>query len=392
MKLIKILTIIILILFPFGELLRLDIGNNITLKPLDITVGITVLIWFIYHLPFCHSHERGNTIGKNTFFHYKKEFMLFPLIGLVSLIINSSWIKPYELGASFLYLTRWVAYASLFFVVLGFDKTFKKKIKIYLFIDGLVILIFGFIQYFFFSSLKPFYYLGWDEHMYRIFSVFLDPNYAGAFFVLYFLFIGDFIFKRKRQRDYLIFILLLTLIAIFLTFSRSALLMLFAGSFTYLFLIKRKKLIFAVLGAIIFFIVIFYSKFNNENMNLFRSASSNARLANYSLAVKIFSDRPLFGVGFNTYRYAKEMYGIQMGWINAPSHADAGVDNSFLFVLATTGITGFSAYLFLWTTIMKKAPPLVISSIIALFINALFINSLFFPPLMLWTWLILALL
>lgn len=380
MKILKFLIIFVLVLFPLGELLRFNIGNNIVLKPLDIVVGATSVIWFIHR--FLQKKEPA----------LKKEFLLFPLIGLGSLIINSSWLKPNEFIASFLYLARWTAYASLFFVVSGFDKPFKEKIRFYLFIDGLIILFLGFIQYFFFSSLKSLYYLGWDEHMYRMFSVFLDPNYAGAFFVLYFLFIADLIYKRKKQRRYLVFILLLTLIAIFLTFSRSALVMLIVGTSVFLFLIKRKKLIFILLTTIVFFALIFSSKFYVENMNLFREASIKARLANYSTAILIIKDRPFLGIGFNSYRYAKKMYGVKMEWIKAPSHADAGVDNSFLFILATTGIIGFSAYLFLLASIMKKASVLFISSIIAIFINALFINSLFFAPLMLWMWFILALL
>ncbi len=380
MKITKILIIIILALFPFGELLRFDIGNNIVFKPLDLVVVVTALAWLI-HIIF---QKRKISL--------KKEFLFFPLIGLISLILNSTWIKPYEFLVSSFYLIRWLAYSSLFFIVLGFDNNFKYKIKLFLFIDGLIILFLGFIQYFFFSSLKSFYYLGWDEHMYRMFSVFLDPNYAGAFFVLYFLFIGDFVYKRKKERRYLVIILLLTLIAIFLTFSRSALLMLIVGSSVYLFIIGRKKLILILLGSVILFALIFSSKFYVENMNLFRRSSIEARLGNYSTALKIFTDRPLLGVGFNSYRYAKEMYGIKMGWVKAPSHADAGVDNSLLFVLATTGIIGFLSYLYLWTGFIKKASVLVISSIIALFVDALFINSLFFPPLMLWMWFILVLL
>lgn len=378
MKILKFLIITIIIFFPFGELLRFDIENNIILKPLDIVVGMTALAWFIQAV----LKKRKPAI--------KKEFLFFPLIGLLSLMINITWLKPNEFITSFLYLARWIAYASLFLIVSGFDKPFKEKIKLFLFIDGLVILFLGFIQYFFFSSLKSLFYLGWDEHMYRMFSVFFDPNYTGAFFVLYFLFIGDLVYKSKKQRGHLIFILLLTLIAIFLTFSRSALLMLIGGVFVYLFIIKRKKLILFLLGSIILFALIFSS--NVENMNLFRRASSEARLDNYSTALKIISNHPLVGVGFNSYRYARKMHGIKGGWVNAPSHADAGVDNSFLFVLATTGIIGLFAYLFLWRSIVKKASPLAISSIIALFINALFINSLFFPPLMLWMWFILALL
>src|SRR5207253_2275486 len=83
--------------------------------------------------------------------------------------------------------------------------------------------------------------------------------------------------------------------------------------------------------------IIFSPKFYVENINYFRIHSSQARLANYSDALKIITDHPLLGVGFNTYRYAKLSYGIREGWTNAPSHADAGVDNSFFVVLFHAG-------------------------------------------------------
>lgn len=380
MKIIETLVIITLILFPLGELVRFNIGNNIVLKPMDIVVGLTAIFWLINY--FIQKHK--------TAFEWK--ILLFPLIGLLSLIINSTWLKPLELLASFLYLIRWLAYASFYYIILRSDKQFKNKINFFMFIDGIIILGFGILQYIFIPSLKSLYYLGWDEHLYRIFSVFLDPNYSGAFFVLYFLFIADKLYKEKKPRWYLILILLLTLLATLLTFSRSALITIIVGAFVYLFIIRKKILILMLLGAIALFIIILSPKFENENMNLFRKASSTARLTNYSTAIEIITDRPLFGIGFNSYRYAKKTYGIDMEWIDTPSHADAGVDNSFLFVLATTGIVGFLVYLNLWKSITKKASALVISSVIALFINALFINSLFFPPLMLWMWLILALL
>ncbi len=45
MKFLKILFILVLILFPFGELLRIDIGNNVAIKPIDIIVEGEVLMY-----------------------------------------------------------------------------------------------------------------------------------------------------------------------------------------------------------------------------------------------------------------------------------------------------------------------------------------------------------
>jgi O-antigen ligase len=366
------------------------VGNNIVVKPLDVVVGLAALV-FLLRRRYQISDIRHQI---------SKSILIFSLIGLVSLLINLTWLQPKELLAASFYLVRWVSYAAFAGIVWQFDEKFKKKLMAFLFFDGVFIVVAGFLQYFFFNSLKSFLYLGWDEHMHRIFSVFLDPNFAGAFFVLFFLFLVAAFYQhlQKRQKQEMLLVgivLILTLIAIFLSFSRGALLSLIVGGATFFILIRKTKLLLALLGVMALYVVIVSPQFYDENMNLFRTASSEARIANDQTAFRFIHDRPLLGIGFNAYRYAKEAYGIQMGWVKAPSHADAGVDNSFIFVLATTGIIGFFAYLWMWFVILKRAYKIhkknivgvvVIASSAALFVNALFINSLFFAPLMLWMW------
>ena len=149
----------------------------------------------------------------------------------------------------------------------------------------------------------------------------------------------------------------------------------------------------------------FVSKYS-EGTNLFRTVSTNARIESYQQAWVFFQQSPLFGIGFNAYRYAqdrafpscneKKAQRCLDKQVLAESHAGAGTDNSFLFVLATTGIVGSTAYLFLWYRILllswkHKTEPyglIVLSSSLALFANSLFINSLFYPFIMLWMWVI----
>lgn len=390
MKILEALVLVLLFFIPLGELARVDFGNDLVFKALDLVSAALFLTWLL----MC--------IYKREFPSQAKLVSIFPIIGLLSLSLNSLWLKPTELLISSFYLIRWVSYASLFVIVSGFDKGFKKIISYCLFIGGLFIVVAGYAQYFFYPDLHPLFYLGWDIHMYRMFSTFLDPNFTGAFLVLYGLFVSGLILQEVRRGRFkisvfLMGILVLTFVAVFLTFSRSALVMLVVGFVVFLILIKRKRLIFVVLAAILLFAIIASPKFNVENINLFREASSKARLDNYSLALKLALDRPILGVGFNSYRYAKRSYGIASGWTNAPSHADAGVDNSFLFVLVTTGILGLSAYLWMWIGILQRAfrlyryklniwPVVVVSSIISLFINSFFINSLFYSAIMFWVW------
>ncbi|KKQ37049.1 MAG: hypothetical protein A3H17_01325 [Candidatus Levybacteria bacterium RIFCSPLOWO2_12_FULL_37_14] len=379
MDLLKKIFIFVLFLFPLGEIARIDFGNGVALKPLDIGVGVLVSSWLAFKL-----FNKQKIRQKNIYI----PALLFSLSGFFSLTVGNLQLSLNEFLISFLYLLRWLAYAGVFFVISDFDNDFKKKISNTLIIVGSLVVGLGYLQYFFYSNLRNLYYLGWDEHMHRMFSVFLDPNFAGAFFVLFFLFLIGVFLKNKNISAGIL--LMLTLGAVFLTFSRSALIMLIISS-SLLFVLMHKKIWIAILFGITILVITMSSRyFSIENINLFRIVSSEARLATAKEAVRIILSRPIFGVGFNSYRYAKLDYGLRNNKLYLISHADAGVDNSFLFVAATTGIVGFILYLFLWFRIFKIASILAIASIAGIFINSLFINSLFYPFIMLWLWIIIA--
>ena len=173
--------------------------------------------------------------------------------------------------------------------------------------------------------------------------------------------------------------------------------MLFVSLFTFLVLIRRKSLLVMVGVAIIIFLVISPKSFRTEGTNIFRIASSEARLDSARVAIEIFSKNPIFGVGFNAYRFAQHRYGSLAGGDWRLTHSGAGTDNSFLFILATTGLVGFAAYIYLIYKIIRMAikknnfiAKVLIASLAGLLINSLFINSLFFIYIMMWIWIMVA--
>jgi len=381
--LLKSLFILIIFLFAFGEVIRIPFAD-LSIKLIDIGVILLAAYW----VSFIIKNFKKIKINKET----SVPILIFFAVALLSLLLNARFLSINELFVSSLYLVRWIAYASIILIIAMFDNSFKKiVIKLLMFI-GILIVVLGYTQYLFYPNLRNLYYLGWDEHLYRLFSTFLDPNFAGAFFVLYFLFVLNILIisLKKQARFFSLFIGLIslfTLIAIFLTYSRSALLMLIVGSFIFLFL--NIRILFAILIVIIFLLTtIFLPKaYKTEGTNFFRIASSEARIGSAKQAIEIFKEDPLFGVGFNAYRYAKNRHGFTFGnW--EESHADAGTDNSFLFLLATTGVTGFIAYLYMWFKIIKIniRSKLLIASVMAIFVDSLFVNSLFYSFLMFWIW------
>lgn len=394
MDILKIIFVILLLTFTLGESVRFDLGNSIFVKLTDFAVFTLVLTWLTLEIKNRNNKIFGGQLSRS--------ILLFVAIAFVSLVVNIKNLSNAEFLISLSYLARWVLYACLYYVVKSFPSEFKKKILYILFSTGALLVLFGFIQYFFYSSLRNLYYLGWDEHAYRMFSTFLDPNFAGAFFVLYLIFLsGIFLFFLKKQRKSFVVltsvVFLLTLFASYLTFSRSTLIMLFASFLTFSILTKRVRwTIILVLTSLVF--LLYSSKnFYIENINLFRVVSTEARLKSARTAIQIVKDNPILGVGFNAYRYAQIKYGFRHKEGSILSHADAGTDNSFLFVLATTGVIGFAGFMFLWYSILRYTllqyynkvepiPAIIFSSCIGLFVDSLFINSLFYTPLLLWLW------
>ncbi len=385
-----------LVVFPFGELLRINVGNNIILKPLDLLIGFAAFTFFLVRV-----------IGKDKFPDNRltKPFIVFLAIAFLSLLTNVFNLSEAQLITSFLYLLRFISYAFAYFVISAMDKKIKKNILTLLFIDGAIILFLGYIQYFFYPDLRNLFYLGWDEHNHRMFSVFLDPNFTGALLTLFMVLIIGLAYDQIQKNNIkniilLVIVAIFTFIAIFLTYSRSAMLMLFFCFGSYFVLLNKKKLILAGLGIVGVMLIALLPTFNKENTNLLRVTSSYARLESYGNAIKVIKDRPFLGVGFNTYRYAQQSYGFRKSDTKFESHGDAGVDSSLLFVMATTGIFGFCAYIYLWYSMIKSAfvirgedkvlANVVIASTIGIFVNSIFINSLFFPSIMLWIWVVLA--
>jgi len=393
MAVLKFLTILTITLLPVGELGRYIIPS-IGSAPLvlnDVLVGVTVGYWVVYKIK--QKELIGGVLCLPIF--------LFLAVCLLSLLVNSTVLSPPQLFVSSLYILRWGMYAGLYFVVKDLTTVFKQKIMLLLVSIGQVIVGIGYLQYFFYPSLRNLYYLGWDEHLYRMFSVFLDPNFAGVVFVLIFLLTVGIGMRKYRDQNHGMFFILavfsfLDIGAIYLTYSRSALLMLVVSLFVFLWFYGMKKYLAGVFVLLLIFLFFSPKSFQTEGTNIFRIASSEARIESAKTAIEIAQKQPLFGVGFNAYRYAQNRYGYLTDKKWGETHAGAGTDNSYLFVLATTGIIGIGVYLFLLYRMtvltLKKREVMhivVLSSLTGVFISSLFINSLFYIFIMEWLWILL---
>lgn len=391
MAILKILFLLFILSFPLAEVGRVQFSNGVAFTLNDLLLILLILYFIAFKL------VKNSRLPKYLLI---KPILGFIIIAFVSLLINYFNYSLNNLFVSALYLVRFTLYASLYFIVIEFKDEFKRKIPLFLLFSGTITTILGYIQFFFYPSLKNLFYLGWDEHLYRMFSTFLDPNFAGVFFSLFFIYSLTFISKNLKDNKRLLIyssISLLSLISVYLTYSRSGLIMLLISVLTFLLLKNKKKLVILVILLLILIIFIIPKSFKTEGTNLFRINSSTARVDSLNQAIEIFIKHPVLGVGFNAYRYAQNKYvGLNTTYWQT-THSGAGTDNSFVFVLATTGVIGFVAYLYLIYEIFKLAKlrikknifaPILIASLSGLLVSSLFINGLFYVFLLEWIWIL----
>lgn len=381
---------LIFLTFFAGQIFRMTLSSAIALNGLDITVSAFVILWGGYLL-----------MKKKLYFpSVWKGLIIFISCAFFSFVLNAFFLPQSQIIVALLYLIRYVMYASLFFIVFSFSQKEKGLTTFFMVLSSAGIVGAGYVQFIFYPSLRNLLYAGWDEHLYRMFSTFLDPNFLGLFLSVFILFLLFLFFTSTMKFKKVLYaaVGIFSLVALFLTYSRTALLALCVGTFLFFFIKGNRKLLFLLLGFIVVASMVLFvtTGKRSEGTNLFRTVSSEARLSNMKDAFAIWQDNVVFGVGFNAYRYAQHRHGIYSNdW--EVGHGGAGADNSFLFILSTTGIVGLGAYLyFLYTHIRlirgNKNPLYVavgISTIGALSVGSFFVNGLFYPPLMVWLWLVL---
>lgn len=385
-----ILSCIFIFLFPLGQLARIDFGNGVAVTPTDVAVGFAaIVIWIVLFLK------------KKNIPHIFRYLGGFLLIGLIGLVFQIFTISTREWLVSFLYLLRFLSYASMGLGVTVLSQKHKKMLWKVLLVAGGIVVGGGYLQYFLYPSLRNLIYAGWDPHLYRMFASFLDPNFAGPFFAVYFLIVLHEAFTQKTKMHRLIFFLasILTFFAVILSFSRGAYLVLGAGFLVYLFYKGYRKIAFSIpVGIILLGFLFAFFVPRGEGKNLLRTVSTDARLLSVESATTVFLKNPIVGVGFDSFRYAQYRYHLLTGSDWQQSHSGAGTNNSFLFVLATTGILGGAFYVYFWFVLMhltwgklKKKEPhgvLFISLWVTFLVSGLFENTLFYPSIMLWLWIL----
>jgi O-antigen ligase len=366
--------------FPAGLLLRIKIIPTVQVVPQDFIVVVICSLVLVYMV-------KNRTIGRFRNFYIGQ--ILFLSVGLVSLVINFLIHSDLSIVPSVLYALRYFFYLHLI-VAMGFLINLDLLRRLLLIAGGVFIVI-GFIQFTFFNSLRPLFHLGWDDHLYRLFSTFLDPNFAGLFIAMYlFILMKDVIVYSFRSSYLQLLSVFYSGLAIMLTYSRTALVAMVSG-LVILGVLKRKFVLLLASLVLVVLVLVTVSDVTVEGLNPFRTQSTSERIKSMREAATIFVDSPVFGSGFNAYRYVLVRNGYRQPEGAAQSNADAGTDNSYLFILATTGLIGFSIFIYSYIMFFRgiftragKSKMLFISYCAVFMVGSLFVNALFYMPLLTW--------
>lgn len=273
-----------------------------------------------------------------------------------------------------------------------------------------ILVILGFIAFYLVPDMGKYSKEGqWDPHIGRFLSTLLDPNYmAGMLLFMITTLLSRILQPLHFSRYIYIILCFISLIALYMTFSRSGYVAFIISFITFLMLYNWR--IIAISS--IFIVLIMLSNMNievSENRSLERMSAmidtakglflgdisstdptSLMRLQSWKDSLELYKEAPIIGIGFNTYRPIATSKGIVPdGYFNS-----GGSDSSLLNVLITTGFIGFIVFISfiidmlythyrLYKTTYDTRYIAFIAGFIGIIAHSFFVNSLFYPFIML---------
>ena len=303
-------------------------------------------------------------------------------------------LTSWQLVISLAYLARWLAYFGLYVVIINVVRSDEVGV-LWRTLESAIIAFaaFGLVQAIFIPHFAQVVYpdsrvvIDFDEQGHRLVSTVLEPNMAGAMIMLVLLVQLAQLAGGVRLSSWKPLLLFAALVA---TLSRSSMLGLIVGGVVILLargVSKRLLRSMVVIGAIGLGAAPWLLRFAASYGKLGIDASALTRIASWIRAIRIFSDHPLLGIGFNTYAFVQESYGyVRMG------NGTYSVDGGLLFIAVMTGLIGVSIYLAMIVLVVRRcrsvwreptAPPEhralatgIAAGTVALCVHSLFVNSL----------------
>lgn len=399
----------IILLSPIvGELFRFQFGS-FDLLPSDLALLILVFLW-IFDKFFLDRKFRIGKIGYAV--------ILFLFYAVFNYLIQLFRFDLVEMKFAFLYLGRiglYFLFMPILYDIVSRKKDFEWRNKI-LILSGVttfLITLFGFLQLKWFPDFLALglHLDGWDPHIGRLVSTWMDPNFIGgylAFKLCIILGVSLYFLKKKDYKTFFILSIVgfFILSGLYLTFSRSGYLALIAGV-GFLALIKARKLV--IIGLLVGLLAFsFSSRMQGRVLEAVDSAkglvgldeqkpldpTARLRVWSWTFAGQMIEDYPWLGVGYNRYPFEIN----QRGHGEITDHSSGGSDSSLLTIWATMGIFGLIFYLgiaFVATFVTLKRTwnqykfksyldSGILAGFVGMMIHSVFVNSLLFSFMMIY--------
>lgn len=393
MRLVELLLLAVLLATPIGQLGRIPfVFERAYIYPNDILIPLLIVVWLVYRLAV----RKSFPLPKLTL-----PIALVLVVSGFSLLLAANELAGNELLVSGLYLVRLIEYISLYFVARDIVRERGTLLfwQVALIGTAVLVAVTGFIQYIYIPDFSFAAQYGWDPHIGRLLGTFFDPNFIGGFLSLALALVLALASGKLRNFRTTLFIIAAVLfVAIILTFSRSAYLALGAVVLV-IGLFRTRWLMFLGIAAFVTALVFVPRIQERLTEGIDAGESGSYRIISWNNAITVWQSSPIFGVGYNSYRYAQDRLGIVSA--EQSGNAGAGSDSSMLFVLATTGAVGLLAWSYLMLRLsvlsiknIRRGGDLglaLLASLGALAFHSQFINSLFFIWIMMWLWILVGL-
>lgn len=314
----------VVLTFSLGQLLRISVGDQAVIYGYEILIGAMLLIMVL---------KKGLT-PLLIFVNHNRAILYFFTYLFVSFLISLNAYALNQNLIALLYFIRLIFYFFYFAYILDLVNRYEKYR--YLLGNGfyslnILVIIFSTLQYVFYPDLRNLFYLGWDQHLYRVFGTFLEPVVTASIISL----LTYFVFFNLSTKNSLskVTLSVSNMLLIILTFARSVYLSFIAVFFAFFI---RKKPRYIIYFLILFTISVFIApKPFGEGVNLLRTSTIASRQKDYIQAFQIWQRHPILGIGYNHIRFEKKDAG----------HAGASFHSSFAIIAVTGGIIGLILFL-----------------------------------------------
>lgn len=342
----SVLVFALIFSLALGQFTRLELTNQIVFYWHDILLAFL----YLFNIRQLLENVKSSPLTR--------WLLLFASFSLISLLLSIPVYGFLNMGISSLYLWRFLFHLLSIFILPGLVK--RLNIPFLLIGSGLLVAALGLLQYAFFPDQRALFLSGWDDHLNRLIMPYFDPSFTAVI-------LGMTLLLSLQLFRYPFILILLP--AFLLTYARSAFISLLFASFA---ISKRVAMVIALL--VLLGVLLLPRRFG-EGTNLLRLFSIEGRVERDYLSFERFKNKPVLGIGLNNLQW-------ELSSDNDYPNRAKTANNSYIFLLSTTGIVGTVLILGFLYDLNRKSR---YKSLWVFFLFAsLFNNVLFYPFTLLW--------